>query len=329
MTRTHAAAAAVLALVACGDKKGEPSPTPPPATFDAAPAGPGAPLWTTTIDGGVGTVVAWGGGPARVGDVIVVASDAFGVAELDPATGAARVQNRADEALIRRRAMNIGTRMPGMDPDLVAAVPIGGDSIVVLTRSSVARFPAVKSAKQPSAVWEQAFDERAAVGVAGPVLAGDTLITVVDETLVGRRWDSGAVNWRAPERYASAPGSIAQVGDTVRVVAIDPAIGPASVDPRVGKRGSTGEGVTGVEVLAAGWSAGGALVAVVRLDTSLRNDAVVGFRPDGTRAWTWKLPSRERADHVGVLIDDKTAAAYVFYDGNRVSKFPLPVAKAL
>lgn len=308
MTPAGAWLAAALA-VTCGCRDRDGDATPPAAPRDDSPAvapepGAATAVWQTRVPDTPGTaVLTWTRGPAMTDRGVRVGSSAVGVATLDANTGAvvAHDPTAGDPA-----------PRPG-DDEPIATMDIDGDA-VALARTHIARGDR----------WSYRFPDRADLGVAGPVRAGAVVAFARDDTLAAVRVDTGALGWEAAGRYAYATGAVAAGPDgTLRAVALDGGVGPALVSAETGERISRGAAVDAPQVVAAAWSATGALAVAIRRDTTMYDDAVVAFAPDGTLAWQWSLPRPDepRADPIGVAIDG--GAVFVFYDGRFAARFDL------
>jgi hypothetical protein len=289
------------------------------STF-APPAGTGAPLWQVRIPDQPGTpVLTWVAGPVREGPMVLVGSSAIGVVQLRVSDGVVAAQYRDDGAVVRFRAQH-GTGAE-RDPDLQGRIIAFGSQSVRVTRRDVSRLASDDPAA-PS--WSYAFGERTYLGVADPVLVGDIVALVADDALIGLSWDTGDVAWRAPGRYAHARGSLSSGSDQLRAVALAPGPGPVWLDKATGQPVRRAEAGPAGQVLAADWANKGALVVVIRLDSSLLRDAVFAFDAGGQLQWRWDLPRPDepRVDPVGVLTEDE--ATFVFYDGRYAVRLATP-----
>lgn len=166
-----------------------------------------------------------------------------------------------------------------------------------------------------------------AAGVTGPARVGSNLAWVRDHELQAGNRDG--IAWTAPGPHAYAPGSLSRTReDMLLALRMDSeGIRPVRVEPGAGHVVDQGEAVPGVQVLAAApWEYG--LGALVRLDRSLRRDAVVVWDAALRVRWAWMLPvpARPRIEPVGL-----TAVVYardqlglvVFHDGRFAALLPL------
>ncbi len=167
--------------------------------------------------------------------------------------------------------------------------------------------------------WQLPADR--AIGVAGPIRAGERAFWIHDEHL--EAVTDGRREWRGEDSYAYAPGSLSADG-TDRVLALHASDGfrPVVVAAATGKVLSSGERAPGIQVLRARFAAG-RLVVVVRLDSSLERDAVVAYDKAFRIAWLWPIPApdRPRGEPIGLAVDRD--AAFVFYDGSHLARLPL------
>lgn len=76
----------------------------------------------------------------------------------------------------------------------------------------------------------------------------------------------------------------------------------------------------GIGLLGWGTSPVGDTALAVRLDRSLRRDAIVGYAANARRTWVYPLPEVTRVDPVGVAIAPD--AVVVFHDGDTVTVLP-------
>lgn len=298
--------AAVAALGACRD-----APRHAPIRGDAA-AGqrprdfgdtPPAPRWRAELASAAAEPLTWAVGP-RVRATVRVASSAVGAVELDPMTG----------AVVAR------------DPDAPRPPPRPADEMGVLRANGLAcrlGRAALRCAGATGA-WSAPIEPAIDAGGAGPVAAGGAVAVVADEALIAFAAGDGRRLWRAPGRYATAPGALAaDAAGRLRAIAVDGGAQPVAIVPATGAVAARGDRVPALVVWAAAFAPDGAAAVVVRRDASLRRDAVVAFGADGRRRWTWPLPPPDgaRVDRPGVAVAD--GAVFVFYDGRSVARLDL------
>jgi len=307
--RAPAVAASLwLCVLGCKDASERKAPTPAPTPALAptpVPAPADGAVWRTRVEAIPGhSVLTWVNGPRRFGNEIWVGSSAIGVAALEPETGKLLSQERESGPFLKRSA----------DPDTLRTVRVGGAEVSV-TRESMARTGA----------WRHTFAEPVALGVGGPLVVGETAAAVVDDALVGIRWQDGEQIWRSEGRFSHVAGSLrAGAGAVLLAVAHDGGVGPALVDPESGALIRGGDRAPGLHALAAAWLPGGELAVVVRRDSSLQHDALAVFDAGGHLAWQWPLPrpDQPRTDPVGLIGDGD--GFVLFYDGRYCARFARP-----
>ncbi len=215
--------------------------------------------------------------------------------------------------------------------------------VVIVTNFAITGYDACEHAKPCPQRWSRAYPR--ATGFAGPVRApardpgtpaagGDRdsaateLAWVRDQSFeIGAE---GTPRWTAPGYYAHAPGSVAAYSDgSVGAWRVDGGIRPVRVTASADDFAiREGEPAPGIQVLAAAtWPTGAA--AVVRLDTSLRRDAVVLWDRGAAIQWIWPLPrpTRPRAEAITMtalpaLEDGSAPSLVVFYGGNTAARLP-------
>lgn len=197
-----------------------------------------------------------------------------------------------------------------------------GAQRVVLTTTGLATFVACPAGIACAPAWHLPWPR--AVGVAGPVMANTrwgsenpSWVWVRDQIL-----ESGGrerIAWTADGFHAYAPGSLMRTdAGMLLALRLGPAgIQPVRIDPGDGRAVEEGAPVPGAQVLvAAPWGRG--VAAVVRLDTSLRHDAVIAWDESLRVRWAWPLPepAQPRIAPVGLAaVPGDAAGVVVFYDG--------------
>jgi len=307
--RLGSVALLVAAMCACkGDPGPRKAPNTPAKADDAAPAGPAydagpdLAMWRARPEAIPGeTVLTWVNGPRRFGDEIWIGSSVIGVVSLEPDSGLLISQERESGPFLKAPE----------DPDTVGVVRVAGESVTV-TRTAIER----------AGGWRYAFADRADLGVSGPIVIGGVAVAVVDETLVGIDWATGAEKWRAEGRYSPVTGGLrAGAGGIVRAIALDGGIRPVAIDPATGSVTHGGHRAPGLHALAADWMPAGQLGVVVRRDGTMLRDALAVFDADGGLLYQWELPRPDaaRVDPVGVFADGD--GFVLFYDGRYAAKF--------
>jgi hypothetical protein len=304
----------VLVCGCKGEPKRDPAPAEPapaPAPVEPTPvrvvrdAGVDRAVWRTRIEHTPGeTVITWVNGPNRFGDEIWVGSSAIGVAALEPDTGAQISREPKAGPFLKRPE----------DPEAIRTARVAGATVQV-TRSAIER----------AGMWRYAWEDRADLGVAGPLRFGDVVAVVADEALIGLGWDDGRERWRLEERFAHDPDALrAGAGNVLRTVSLEGGVGPVIIDPESGEVVRRGHRARGEQVLAAAWTAGGALAVVVRRDRSMKDDALAMFDASGALVWEWPLPvpDEPRVDPAGLLADGD--GFVLFYDGRYAARFDAP-----
>ncbi|GAB4525357.1 MAG: hypothetical protein Tsb0020_43380 [Haliangiales bacterium] len=218
-----------------------------------------------------------------------------------------------------------------------------GQQVIIATNFAITGYDACEQGKPCPQRWSRAYPR--ATGFAGPVRApardagtpaagGDRdpaateLAWVRDQSFeIGAE---GTPRWTAPGYYAHAPGSVAAYSDgSVGAWRVDGGVRPVRVTASADDFAiREGEPAPGIQVLAAAmWPTGAA--AVVRLDTSLRRDAVVLWDRGAAIQWIWPLPrpTRPRAEAITMtalpaLEDGSAPSLVVFYGGNTAARLP-------
>lgn len=204
-----------------------------------------------------------------------------------------------------------------------------GAQRVVLTTTGLATFVACPAGTACAPAWHLSWPR--AVGVTGPVMANTSWgsenpswVWVRDQIL-----ESGGrerIAWTAEGFHAYAPGSLMRT-DAGMLLALrqgTAGIQPVRIDPADGRAVEEGAPVPGAQVLAAApW--GGGVAAVVRLDASLRHDAVIAWDGSLRVRWAWPLPepAQPRIAPVGlVAVPGDAAGVVVFHDGRFAAHLP-------
>jgi hypothetical protein len=203
-----------------------------------------------------------------------------------------------------------------------------GPQRIVATTTGLAAFAACPARGVCAPAWHQAWPR--AVGVTGPVKANgfwgeanEGWVWVRDQTLeAGGR---GRIAWTADGFHAYAPGSLLRTDDGLLLALrlSTAGIQPVRIDPKDGRAVEEGVPVPGAQVLvAAPWGQG--VAAVVRLDASLRHDAVIAWDERLRVRWAWPLPepTGARVAPVGLTALPDDAGVVVFYDGRALAHLP-------
>jgi hypothetical protein len=279
-------------------------------------------------------------GPLMDGDRALVSSSQIGTLAVDarsgkvlgdggevvfPGSAADRLRTLPEEA---KRESRYG-RVRGW-----ASIP--GAYFVVWDRA-VARV----GAKSGKVEWTHPLAEQVALGVAGPMVAGDWVVWVRDEVLEARRRD-GSDYRQALGQYASCRRCLALgksgVHSSVRAIRRDARVedgvvfmAPAAWVP-ARQAATFGEPmIRSGQVLDALFGKVGVdrfpLIMVVRRDSSLRNDAVemlgfLGLGKPGPRL-TWKLPPPNGRRAEPVRVARHGDGLLVFYDGRYLARLNL------
>lgn len=225
----------------------------------------------------------------------------------------------------RRRALPVHGKEPDAGEIAIEGWIDHGPFLIVTTTLGLAGFSACPARGVCSPAWHIPWPR--ATGVTGPVPAGSNLAWVRDHTL--QAGDRGAIAWTAPGAYAYAPGSLSRTHEgTLLALRLDgDGIRPVRIDPAGGRVVEKGAPVAGVQVLAAArWEHG--VGAVVRLDRSLRRDAVVAWDTALRIRWAWMLPvpARPRTEPIGLVAlapADSEPGLVVFHEGRFAALLPL------
>jgi hypothetical protein len=220
-----------------------------------------------------------------------------------------------------------------MDADATGTAITGwiddGPQRIVATTTGLAAFAACPVGGACAPAWHLPWPR--AVGVTGPVMANGlwgeanrSWAWVRDQTL-----EAGArerIAWTAEGFHAYAPGSLmrTEAGMLLAFQMGTAGIQPVRVDPRDGRVVEEGAPVRGAQVLvAAPWGRG--VAAVVRLDASLRHDAVIAWGESLRVRGAWPLPepARRRIVPVGLAaVPGDEGGVVVFYDGRFAAHLP-------
>jgi hypothetical protein len=223
---------------------------------------------------------------------------------------------------------------PEADIDVAGTVIAGwiddGPQRIVATTTGLAAFAACPARGACEPAWHLSWPR--AVGVIGPVAvnafwgrANEGWVWVRDQTL--EAGDHGRIAWTADGFHAYAPGSLQRTGDGMLLALRLGAAGiqPVRIEPADGRAVEEGAPVPGAQVLiATPWGRG--VVAVIRLDASLRHDAVIAWdeslRVRG--AWPLPAPAGPRVTPVGLAAvpDDAGGGVVVFFDGHALAHLP-------
>jgi hypothetical protein len=205
-----------------------------------------------------------------------------------------------------------------------------GPQRVVLTTTGLAGFAACPARGACAPAWRLPWER--AVGVTGPVTANafwveanEGWVWVRDQTLeAGTR---ERIAWTADGFFAYAPGSLLRTesGMLMAFRLGTAGIQPVRIDPAGGRVVEEGAPVRGAQVLVATpWGRG--VAAVVRLDASLRHDAVIAWDESLNMRWVWPLPEpgRPRVTPVGLtsVPGDAGGGVIVFHDGRALAHLP-------
>lgn len=245
----------------------------------------------------------------RAGEGIV--GDVFGWLGSESGSGSASESESASESALASGSASASVLAPG--------------ELIIATSDALMGFDASapSSTRQPPR-WHLRVAR--SVGVAGPVRAAGALAWVRDNELqaVHPTGASPAIAWTADEYHSYAPGSLIAL-DRDRLLALSMAGGihPVIRDAVTGRLLQRGQAAPGIQVLAA-VSTADSLAAVVRLDRSLRRDAVIAWDADLRIAWAWPLPAppRPRITPVGLAASGRDAL--VFYDGRHAIRLSPP-----
>lgn len=203
-----------------------------------------------------------------------------------------------------------------------------GPQRVVATTTGLAAFAACPARGVCEPAWHLPWPR--AVGVTGPVPANafwgganEGWAWVRDQTL--EAGGHGRIAWTADGFHAYAPGSLLRTEAGVLLAfRLGPAgVQPVRIDPADGRAVEEGAPAPGAQVLAAApWGRG--VAAVVRLDASLRHDAVIAWDESLRVRWAWPLPApaRPRVVPVGLAALPGDAGVVVFYDGRALAQLP-------
>lgn len=220
-----------------------------------------------------------------------------------------------------------------MDVDATGTAITGwiddGPQRIAATTTGLATFAACPAGGACAPAWHLSWPR--AVGVTGPVMAnalwGETNPSwawVRDQTL--EAGDRERVVWTADGFHAYAPGSLMRT-DAGMLLAFrlgTAGIQPVRIDPSGGRVVEEGAAVRGAQVLvAAPWGRG--VAAVIRLDASLRHDAVIAWDESLRVRWAWPLPepTRPRIAPVGLAaVPGNEGGVVVFYDGRFAAHLP-------
>jgi hypothetical protein len=200
-----------------------------------------------------------------------------------------------------------------------------GPDLIVASTTGLAGFAACPVQVVCLPAWHLRWPR--AVGVTGPIRAGANVAWVRDQIL--EAGNGGRIVWSASDFHAYAPGSLALADDGLLLVLrlSNEGIQPVRIEPARGRTVENGVAVPGAQVLAAApWGSG--LVAVVRLDASLRHDVVIAWDEHLNPRWAWPVPepARPRVEPVGLAALPASAGGgvVVFHDGRFLARLPPP-----
>jgi len=154
-------------------------------------------------------------------------------------------------------------------------------------------------------------------------------ITQVDGRLVAYRGGTHSAAWRSEHRFTQLIGAVylPEMSPMVRVVNLGAFRGTPEID--VLDYDATGSlhfqvlrPSPGIGLLAWATSSVGDTALVVRVDNSLRRDAVVAYAASAMLMWVYPLPEHERTDPVGVAISEDADAVVMFHDGDTITVLP-------
>lgn len=223
---------------------------------------------------------------------------------------------------------------PEADIDAAGTVIAGwiddGPQRIVATTTGLAAFAVCPARGACEPAWHLSWPR--AVGVTGPVAVnafwGQTnegWVWVRDQTL--EAGGHGRIAWTADGFHAYAPGSLQRTADGMLLALRLGAAGiqPVRIDPAGGRAVEEGAPVPGAQVLVATpWGRG--VVAVVRLDASLRHDAVIAWDESLRVRGAWLLPApagpRVTPVDLAALPDDAGGGVIVFHDGHALAHLP-------
>lgn len=284
-------------------------------------------------------------GPLIVDGRAVVSSSQIGTVAVEPATG--KVVPVTGPVVFPGSAADRLRSLPEAAKRASAHGRVRGwaateDAYFVIWDRAIARVPRDPAAAGDDKAWTHPLAERVALGVAGPVIAGDWIVWVRDEVLEARRRD-GSDYRKALGQYASCRRCLASgktgLHTSVRAIRRDARVkdgvvsmAPAAWVPAT-QSATFGEPmIRSAQVLDALFGEVGVdrfpLIMVVRADRSLRNDAVhmLRFRglgkPTGAPI-TWKLPPPNGRRTEPVRMAKVGDGLLVFYDARHLARLSL------
>ena len=318
-------ACALVALIACGDRKKAPAEA-RDAGHDANAAQNQtvsiAPAWLVDIEKVAPRPEIVAHAPVVVGDRVIVAGSKIDYRALSLANGAEAWHRPGGATLSAPAVMRTNDVVLIHDCDGAVGAPLGRAVLTCFDRIDPIAI-AARSAGRIH-VDEDKLGDCASGGGAWRVLNTNprSLGLLRGHCLFDSNLDSGEAT-----RLSDPPPEPEQADDVVAYV------GDARWRQRVdaGKsfvvRDGGGPSLDGIDVLAAAHN-GTRGAVVVRRDSSLANDYVAAY-DGGAVLWTWPLPAPPdpagRAGPIGIAADGDSVL--VFFDASRVARFTTPWAR--
>jgi hypothetical protein len=154
-------------------------------------------------------------------------------------------------------------------------------------------------------------------------------ITQIDGRVVAYRGGTRRIAWRSDHRFTQLIGAVylPEMSPMVRVVNAGsfrdmPEIDVLDYDATGSLHFQVLKPAPGIGLLAWATSSVGDTALVVRVDNSLRRDAVVAYAASAMLMWVYPLPEHARPDPVGVAISEDADAVVLFHDGDTITVLP-------
>lgn len=152
-------------------------------------------------------------------------------------------------------------------------------------------------------------------------------IAHVDGRVVAYQGSTKKIAWQTENTYSRILGPVwlTDMGPMLRVANASsrfPDINLIDMDATGSLRAQVAKPTPGIAVLADAVSSIGDAAMVIRLDSSLRRDFVVGYAANALLMYVWPLPEHQRVDRVGIAISEEADAVVVFHDGDTLTVLP-------